>query len=228
MSRTMLPIKKIRLFAILGIVISGVVGWCRFHPRFAIPDEVKNTPVEIPLRRELAALTANQGWYQTDVWWLTELSEHSAIGDRFELIRTDLLPSVKFYSVFLRRYHCFYLHGVNAPFDDLVIAVDGQSDRVWSFHSGRIHSEMIPFLRAFGVAIHDEKDVVRLWQLFSCLHPFPITDCEVYRRREDEWVAYPKDSESTRLCAGLRIQLDSEHYVRGFHIQEREFYFKKK
>jgi len=216
MFRTTFKITRVRLFVVLVMVVCSILGWCRFHSRFTLPKDVKNTPVEGPLRRELSALTADQGWIQTDAV-LRNLNKQSAVGDRLELIRSERCPSVEFFSVRLRRYHTFRLRSVSAPFLNLVVAVDAHSGRVWSFQSGGIDRQIIPFLRAVEVSVHNEKDALTLWQLFLCLHPVPLSECQAHRTGENRWCVFSKDPKSLSGL-GLCVELDAEHYVESIRI----------
>ena len=119
---------EIRSFAVLVVLISGVFVWWIFHPRFTLPEAVLNTPAETPLHRELAALTANHGWIQTDAG-LGNLNKQSAVENHLERIRSGLFPNVEFFSVRLRSYHALFLGGISAPFENLVVAVDGKTGR---------------------------------------------------------------------------------------------------
>jgi hypothetical protein len=210
----------IRSFVVLVVLISGTFGWRIFHPRFSLPKDVINTPVEVPLRRKLAAITADHGWIQTDAG-LRNLNKQSAVGEHLERIRSGLFPNVEFFSVHLRSSHALFLHGVSAPFENLVIAVDGKTGRTWSFHSGEVEKEVIPFLRGLDVQIHNEKDALTLWQLCSCLHPVPLTECKVHHTSESRWCVIPKDPDAISL-SGLCFDLDSEHYARIIHILPKD------
>ena len=143
-------------FAVLVVLLSGVFVWWIFHPRFTLPKEVRNTPVEAPLQRMLAAWTTDDGWLQTNAV-LRNLNKQSAVGDHIERIRSQLFPNVEFFRVHLRTHHSLFLRGPSAPFENLVIAVDGKTGRTWSFHSGEVAKEEIPVLRELAVPIHNEK-----------------------------------------------------------------------
>ena len=206
----------IRSFAVLVVLLSGVFVWWIFHPRFTLPEAVLNTPAETPLHRELAALTANHGWLQTNAG-LRNLNKQSAVGDHIERIRSQLFPNVEFFRVHLRTHHSLFLRGPSAPFENLVIAVDGKTGRTWSFHSGEVEKEVIPFLRELDVPIHNEKDALTLWQLCSCLHPVPLTECKVHHTSESRWCVIPKNPDAISL-PGLCFDLDSEHYARSIQM----------
>jgi hypothetical protein len=214
--RKKFQIVAITSFAVLVVLLSGIFGWRIFHPRFSLPKDVINTPIEAPLQRKLAAWTTDQGWIQTDAG-LRNLNKQSAVGDHLERIRSGLFPNVEFFSVRLRSSHALFLRGVSAPFENLVIAVDGKSGRTWSFHSGEIEKEVIPFLRELDVPIHNEKDALTLWQLCSCLHPVPLTECEVHHTSESRWCVIPKDPGAISL-PGLCFDLDPEHYARSIQV----------
>ena len=203
-------------FAVLVVLLSGVFVWWIFHPRFTLPKEVRNTPVEAPLQRMLAAWTTDDGWLQTNAV-LRNLNKQSAVGDHIERIRSQLFPNVEFFRVHLRTHHSLFLRGPSAPFENLVIAVDGKTGRTWSFHSGEVEKDVIPFLRELDVPIHNEKDALTLWQLCSCLHPVPLTECKVHHTSESRWCVIPKNPDAISL-PGLCFDLDSEHYARSIQM----------
>ena len=213
MGGTKLRIWIVRVLAIFGVTLLIFFGWSRFHPRFALPDDVKNTPFEEPLRQKMTALTANHGWFQTDAS-LRNLSKHSAVGDRLELIRAEFFPSVEFYHIRLSVYHALHVRSLSAPYGKFTVAVDGQSGRVWRFERGGVHSEMIPFLRALDVTIDDEKDVARLWDLYLCLHPASFTEAEIHHPKEDRWCVIPERKSILGFC----VELDSERYVKSIDL----------
>jgi hypothetical protein len=81
MRGTRLRIWIVRVVAISGVTFLSFIGWSRFQPHFTLPDEVKNTPFEEPLRQQLTALTGSRGWLRTGAS-VRNLSKHSAVGDR--------------------------------------------------------------------------------------------------------------------------------------------------
>ena len=85
--RKKFQIVAITSFAVLVVLLSGIFGWRIFHPRFSLPKDVINTPIEAPLQRKLAAWTTDQGWIQTDAG-LRNLNKQSAVGDHLERIRS--------------------------------------------------------------------------------------------------------------------------------------------
>ena len=214
MRGTKLRIWIVRVLAISGVTLLSFIGWSRIQPHFTLPDEVKNTPFEEPLHQQLTALTASHGWIRTGAS-VRNLSKHSAVGDRLELIRADCFPSVEFYHILSTTRHILCVRGaVNAPFGDLTVAVDGQSGRVWRFEKGGVHKGMIPFLRALDVTIDDEKDMARLWDLYICLHPAPFREAEIHHPGEDRWCVVPAPNSAPGFC----VELDSDRYVRRIDL----------
>ena len=196
------------------VVVLSVLCWRRFSPRFSLPEELQDTAVATTFNNELTRFTGSHGWFRTDAA-VSDLARQSAVSERLSAIREVYFPEMRFYWISLRTTHVAWLKSVSAPYSKLVMAVDPQSNRVWSFQNGRIERDLTPFLKAISFSIQQESDVVTLWQLYLCLHPAPDIECDVHRTQEGKWIVFSKDPKWPLFEVALIVELDSEHHVQS-------------
>lgn len=192
--------------AVVSLLIVLLIGWQRLRPRFRMPQELEHTAAETSFRSELSALTANQGWFQTDAHVKKLGDVPMIVRNDFKLVTEELVPDLDFYWVKLRTYHLIKPNAISAPYGDAVVAVDRRSGEVWSFREGGlIEAEIVPFAKRYGIVIRNKDAAVRFWNLFCSLHPCSAGEVDAHTTNgQTQWVVVPRNAAQTPL----RIDVD--------------------
>lgn len=196
--------KRALAIAVVSLLIVLLIGWQRIRPRFRMPQELQHTAVETSFREKLSELTANQGWFQTDATMRRLCDVPVVARNDFKQVAEQLVPDLDFYWVKLRTYHLLRLVDISAPYRDLVVAVDRRSGEVWSFHSGVIQSEIVPFAKRYGISIQSERDAVGFSNLFYSLCPGSVGEVDAHvTNGQSQWVVVPRNAAHTPLCINV-------------------------